>query len=223
MAVTTGNDYDHVAIQNGSNTVLHYFKDKIFRNWSVGSDTVDFLTVKSCTPNSNKYFKLYIDDEGSLIVKKGDTWFDVDYYDGDEWLHTESIWTSGQNATWNETPTKEPTVDKTYTFAGWSRTNGGAVDANAKKNITADRNLYAVWNETVRTYTVTYWAANEQVEQKQVEYGGVIETLSSYSTNTYDYYIITDDNTMELYSGQPVVQDTYILIKNTGSGGGGLL
>ncbi len=214
MAVTTGSEYDHIAIQNGSNTVLHYLKDSKFRDWSIGSDTVNFLTVKSCTPNSNKYFKLYIDDEGSLIVKKGDTWFDVDYYDGDEWLHTESIWTSGQNATWNETPTKEPTVDKTYTFAGWSRTNGGTVDSNAQKNITADRDLYAVWNEAVRTYTVTYWYEGNQVGTEEVEYNNSISNMPApYNDNdTYHYSWITENGTTEPYYSYPITRNVDIII-----------
>ena len=109
---------------------------------------LDFLKLKSCTPNSNKYFKLYIDDEGSLIVRKGDNWFDVDYYDGEELLHTEEIWTSGQNATWNETPTKEG-----YMFLGWATDDSPeVVNANAQNNITSDRNLYAVWGKTVTVY-----------------------------------------------------------------------
>lgn len=132
------------ALTNEENTFL---RDD--GTWTDPLDGLDFLKIKSCTPNSNKYFKLYIDDEGSLIVRKGDNWFDVDYYDGEELLHTEEIWTSGQNATWNETPTKED-ENYTYTFLGWATDEStGIVDPNAQTNITSDRSLYAVWNKTV--------------------------------------------------------------------------
>ena len=54
-------------------------------------------------------------------------------------------------------PTKAPTAQYNYTFAGgWSLTPGGSANANALKAVTADRNVYAVFVPTVRTYTV-YW------------------------------------------------------------------
>ena len=158
MAVTTGNDYDHITIQNGSNTVLHYFKDNIFRGWANGTESINYMTVNSCTPNSQKTFKLYIDDEGSLIVRKGDNWFDVDYYDGEELLHTEEIWTSGQNATWNETPADKEDEYFTYTFLGWATDESPeTVNANAQNNITSDRNLHAVWEKTGKTVAVYFY------------------------------------------------------------------
>ena len=44
-----------------------------------------------------------------------------------------------------------------YTFAGWSKTQGGTTpDADALDNVIADRDLYAVYTATVRTYTVTW-------------------------------------------------------------------
>ena len=143
------------ALTNEENTFL---RDD--GTWTDPLDGLDFLKIKSCTPNSNKYFKLYIDDEGSLIVRKGDNWFDVDYYDGEELLHTEEIWTSGQNATWNETPTKED-ENYTYTFLGWATGEStGIVDPNAQTNITSDRSLYAVWRKTV---TVEFYDNNENL------------------------------------------------------------
>jgi hypothetical protein len=54
------------------------------------------------------------------------------------------------------TPTKTATAQYSYTFAGWSKTKGGSVDSTALKAVTTDRNVYAVFTATVRTYTV-YW------------------------------------------------------------------
>lgn len=139
------------ALTNEENTFL---RDD--GTWTDPLDGLNFLKLKSCTPNSNKYFKLYIDDEGSLIVRKGDNWFDVDYYDGEELLYTEEIWTSGANATWSGTPAAKEDEHFTYTFLGWDiDENAGTVDPNAQMNITSDRSLYAVWRKTctVEFYT----------------------------------------------------------------------
>lgn len=55
------------------------------------------------------------------------------------------------------TPTKASTAQYNYIFAGWSKTIGGSVDADALKNVTADRNVYAVFTSTVRKYTVRFY------------------------------------------------------------------
>lgn len=63
----------------------------------------------------------------------------------------------GGDGSYSGTPTKTATAQYTYTFAGgWSLTPGGAINANALKAVKADRNVYAVFNKTIRTYTV-YW------------------------------------------------------------------
>ena len=199
MAVTTGNDYDHIAIQNGSNTVLHYFKDNMFRGWANGTESINYMTVNSCTPNSQKTFKLYIDDEGSLIVRKGDNWFDVDYYDGEELLHTEEIWTSGQNATWNETPAAREDEYFTYPFLGWATDESPeTVNANAQNNITSDRNLHAVWGKTGKTVTVEFYTdpdADDPLKTIEVTNGTSlydIITNESWNNDIASIYDITD-------------------------------
>ena len=63
----------------------------------------------------------------------------------------------GGDGSYDGTPTKTATAQYTYTFAGgWSLTPGGAINENALKAVKADRNVYAVFTATVRTYTV-YW------------------------------------------------------------------
>ena len=72
------------------------------------------------------------------------------------------------------TPTKASTAQYTYTFAGWSRTIGGAVDPDAMKNVTADRSLYAAFTATVRKYTVTWYNGSTLLEaDTNVPYGTV--------------------------------------------------
>lgn len=193
---------------------------------------LDFLKVKSCTPNSNKYFKLYIDDEGSLIVRKGDNWFDVDYYDGEELLHTEEIWTSGANATWNGTPAAK----EGYTFLGWATDDSSeVVNANAQNNITSDRNLYAVWGKIVTVYfyedstvnpiytletqngTSLYDAIADMPWKNQISalYDITGVDLSRYSTTTMiNGTLIYNNNSSSILSseeGQAALRNTIIM------------
>lgn len=53
--------------------------------------------------------------------------------------------------------THDSTAQYTFTFLGWSRTpEATVVDPNALTNVTADRHVYAVYQLTVQTYTVTF-------------------------------------------------------------------
>ena len=70
------------------------------------------------------------------------------------------------------TPTKATTAQYTYTFAGWSRTAGGSAEADALKNVTGDRSVYAAFTATVRTYTVTWYNGSTLLEtDTNVPYG----------------------------------------------------
>lgn len=59
-----------------------------------------------------------------------------------------------------DTPTKEATETIVYSYAGWSKDNDSTVDADALTNITANRNLYAVFNSSTRFYTVNFKVDN---------------------------------------------------------------
>jgi hypothetical protein len=71
-------------------------------------------------------------------------------------LQTVEVKNGGDGAYTGATPTKTSTAQYNYTFAGWSKTIGGGVDADALANVVADRNVYAVFTSTVRKYTVTW-------------------------------------------------------------------
>lgn len=80
----------------------------------------------------------------------------VTFYDGSTLLLSLDV-THGSDAIYpGSTPTKAQTAQYTYSFSGWSLSDGGSADANALTNVTADRSVYAAFTSTVRKYTVTF-------------------------------------------------------------------
>lgn len=71
-----------------------------------------------------------------------------------------------------DTPTKEPTETATYSYAGWSKDDDGTVDPDALTNITANRDLYAVFTSSTRLYTVNFKAdnASEPIKTEELRY-----------------------------------------------------
>jgi hypothetical protein len=84
------------------------------------------------------------------------------------------------------TPTKESTPQYSYTYKGWSATDGGTANSSVLKNITEDKVLYSTYTESVRQYTITYYDTDGTtvLKTQQVEYGslpGYIPEKSGYS------------------------------------------
>ena len=98
------------------------------------------------------------------------------FYDdtGTTLLYTAAV-NGGEDAVYGgTTPTKASDAQYTYAFAGWSRTPGGSADPTALKNVTADRSVYAVYNKTLRTYTVKWYSGSTLLEtDSNVPYGTV--------------------------------------------------
>ena len=69
------------------------------------------------------------------------------------------------------TPTKESTAQYDYTYSGWSLTSGGSADASALKSVTADRTVYAAFEETARSFTVRFFSFDNVVQTLQATYG----------------------------------------------------
>ena len=94
---------------------------------------------------------------------------------GAKLLHTAVVKDGGSGVYGGTIPTKESTAQYTYTFANaWSLTPGGTADSDALKNVTADRNVYAVFNEVVRTYTVYWYNGSNLLEtDTDVPYGSI--------------------------------------------------
>ncbi len=113
--------------------------------------------------------------------------YHVRYYsqDGATLLYDDQLTGSGNDSTYGgETPTKTSTAQYTYTFSGWSLTAGGSANANALLNVTADRDVYAAFTSTVRTYTVYFYNGSTLLQTvSDVPYGG--NATYTGSTPTY--------------------------------------
>lgn len=87
------------------------------------------------------------------------------------------------------TPKKDSTVDKVFTYSGWSLTNGGSASSNALKAVTENRTVYAAYTESVRYYTITYYDSNGStvLKTEQVAYGDT----PSYKPTSDDYIFVS--------------------------------
>lgn len=95
------------------------------------------------------------------------------FYDetGENVLQILEVKNGGDGVYTGETPTKESTAQYEYAFAGWSKTIGGSVDPNALLNVETDRSVYAVFTETLRTYTVRFYNEAVLLQTVSVKYG----------------------------------------------------
>lgn len=82
-----------------------------------------------------------------------------------------------------ETPTKESTVDKVFTYSGWAATAGGAASSSALSAVTEDRTVYAAYMSAVRYYTITYYDGDTVLKTESLAYG----TMPSYTPRKEGY------------------------------------
>ena len=108
-------------------------------------------------------------------------------YDGTQLLNTETV-LDGGNGTYSGTPSRSQDAQYTYTFVGWSKQkNQTEADANAVKNVLDDRNVYAAYSTTVRTYTVTFYNGETLLQTvNNVPYGGTATYTGETPVNPED-------------------------------------
>lgn len=129
-----------------STTQYHY----TFLGWSRtdGATSADANALTNITGDTNIY---------AVYQSIQRVYYEVKFYNGTTLLYTDTV-ESGNDATYvGSTPTKTQDAQYTYTFAGWALTDGGSVNSNALKNITAARSVYAAYSTTVRKYTVKFY------------------------------------------------------------------
>ena len=115
-------------------------------------------------------------------------------YDGTELLYTESV-SSGGDGSWTGIATKEPTQQYEYTFVGWSTSrNSTAADPNATRNITSNRDVYAAFTSSLRSYHVYFFNGTSLLTTVTVPYGSNAlyagEDPIKASTAQYDYSFV---------------------------------
>ena len=142
--IITYDDNDSAVIRTATN-------DKYIINENKIKAIADAVRLKN--GSSTKYLLNQLPQAILNIV----TTCTINYYNGTTLLYSETV-NPGSNSSYSgSTPTKVSDVQYTYTFSGWSKdTNDNTVDNDALTNITADRNVYACFTSTLRTYTV-YW------------------------------------------------------------------
>ena len=117
--------------------------------------------------------------------------YTVKFYNGSTLLGSASV-AYGSDAVYSGAmPAREETAQHTYAFAGWATSSTGAADANALKNITGDRSVYAVFTASVRSYTVRFFQDGVLLGSTSVAYGGSASYTGTPSKETTAQYTYT--------------------------------
>lgn len=124
-------------------------------------------------------------------------------HDGSELLYTATCYDGGDAVYGGSTPTRASTAQYSYTHVGWSKEpNMQAADSDALTGVSADRNVYAAFSATVRTYTVTWYNGDTLLETDTgVAYG----TTPTYDGGEFAYTGDGDAADYELTGWSPAV------------------
>ena len=187
----------------------NYYSGAAFCTSSTANSPFQSSFIVMCAGNSTNCFQVAINasniNDGYVRNKKNNSWSawmrlgvskKIRYwnYDGSELLYTESV-SSGGNGIWTGTSTRESTQQYNYTFVGWNTTkNATTANANATKNITANRDVYAAFTPVLRSYNVYFFNGTSLLKTVSVPYGSNAtfdgSTPTKDSTAQYDYSFV---------------------------------
>ena len=187
----------------------NYYSGAAFCTSSVANGPSQSSFIVMSAGDSEHCFQVAINilniNDGYTRKKQNNTWSQwiqlgvskkIRYWnhDGTELLYTESV-SSGGNGTWTGTATKEPTQQYEYTFVGWSTSrNSTAADPNATRNITSNRDVYAAFTSSLRSYYVYFFNGTNLLSTVTVPYGSNALYAGEYptkaSTAQYDYSFV---------------------------------
>lgn len=149
-------------------------------------------TFDAFTPTTRE--ERFLLNAAEYIKQHSHITFTLSYYndDGSVLLYSESVAEGGNGEYKGETPTKASTEQYDYSFVGWTKAQGSTtVDADALTGVTADRNVYAVFTATARSYTVTFMNVSTLMDTQTVTYGGTAvyggTTPTKAETSEYTY------------------------------------
>jgi hypothetical protein len=141
-------------------------EDYGFIGWSLGQNdnTVDADALLSVGTDRNVY----------ACFEVTHTRATVNFYNGTTLLRSQTV-LDGADATYGgSTPTRAATAANTFTFSGWSLgLDDNTVDSDALTAVTADRDVYACYTITGRTYTVRFYNGSTLLQTSTgIPYGG---------------------------------------------------
>ena len=131
----------------------------------------------------------------NLEITYGTLQWNVYYYneDGSTLYQTKQVSNGSNTSTY--TPSKTSTAKYSYTFKGWATEpyepfaeaedyDATLIDVGALKNVTSNRNIYAVFQPVIRTYTVTFKNGSTTLQTKTVQYGQDAEYTGAEPTDS---------------------------------------
>lgn len=108
-------------------------------------------------------------------------------FDGSSVIGSEDV-LDGGNGTLTNSTARAQDAQYTYSPDGWATEPNGNKNADALKNVTADRTVYAAYSKTLRSYTVTWVKASADgggtLQTKTYTYGTTVTAASAYTGST---------------------------------------
>jgi hypothetical protein len=141
-------------------------EDYGFIGWSLGQNdnTVDADALLSVGSDRNVY----------ACFEVTHTRATVNFYNGATLLRSQTVLDGADTTYGGSTPTRAATAANTFTFSGWSLgLDDNIVDGDALTAVANDRDVYACYTITGRTYTVRFYNGSTLLQTStNIPYGG---------------------------------------------------